>query len=252
MYSKSARYYDALYHSKDYAAASEQVHEWIRQRQPQATTLLDVGCGTAKHLEHLRRHYVVEGLDLSPEMIAVARSRCPGVPFHQGDMVNFRLGRTFDAVTCLFSAIGSVRSLDRLDRAVQTMADHLAPGGVLIVEPWFGPDNYWAGRIVANFVDEPDLKVAWMYRTAVEGRISRFDIHYLVATAEGVEHFAEPREVGLFTEQEYTEAFLKAGLDVQHDSQAVFGRGAYIGAKRVAPTLSAIGTSDSAGSRQPA
>jgi SAM-dependent methyltransferase len=231
MYSKSARFYDALYQSKDYGAASRQVHGWIQQRLPGAKTLLDVGCGTAKHLECLRADYEVTGLDLSTEMLDVARQRCPGVPFYQADMVDFRLGHTFDAVTCLFSAIGSVRTRENLDRTLQTMAAHLAPRGVVIVEPWFGPDTFWSGRLVANVVDEPDLKISWLYRTETEGRVSKYDIHYLVGTPDGVEHFVEHREVGLFTKQEYADAFRKAGLDVVYDSTAVFGRGAYIGVR---------------------
>ena len=105
MFVKSARFYNALYWFKDYPTACNALHALIQREVPGATTLLDVGCGTGKHLEHLGRNYQVEGLDLSGELLAVARERCPGVPLHQADMSNFSLGRTFDAVTCLFSAL---------------------------------------------------------------------------------------------------------------------------------------------------
>src|SRR5918998_228728 len=118
MYTQSARFYDALYRFKDYAAASGQLVSLLQQRNPNAETLLDVACGTGKHLENLRDQYQVEGLDLNPEMLEIARRRCPDVSFHQGDMANFNLGRTFDVVTCLFSAIGYVKTLDNLQRAV--------------------------------------------------------------------------------------------------------------------------------------
>src|SRR5574341_2362153 len=101
MYTKSARFYDALYHFKDYTAASKQLHALIQQHSPGAQTLLAVGCGTGKHLECLREHYRVEGLDLNPEMLKVARERCPGVPLHLEDMVDFNINHAFDAVTCL-------------------------------------------------------------------------------------------------------------------------------------------------------
>jgi len=62
-------------------------------------------------LEYLRNHYEVEGLDISQELLTIAGQRNPGVPLHLGDMTNFDLGRAFDVVTCLFSAIAYGRRL---------------------------------------------------------------------------------------------------------------------------------------------
>jgi SAM-dependent methyltransferase len=232
MYDKSAKYYDAIYHFKDYATISSRLRDLINQFNPGASSLLDVGCGTGRHIEYLQAHYQVAGLDISHEMLNVARNRCPDVPFFQGDMTDFDLERSFDVVTCLFSAIGSVKTVENLDRAVLRMTDHLRPGGVVIIEPWFSPENYWVGKLFANFVDEPDLKIAWMYTSEIEGRVSIFNINYLVGTPQGIEYFTERREVGLFTHEEYLAAFSKAGLEVHHNPEGLFGRGIYLGVDR--------------------
>ena len=84
MFTKSARFYDALYRFKDYGAAADQLHALIQQRKPGAKTLLDVACGTGKHLEQLQTYYRVEGVDINSEMLDIARGRCPDVPFHLG------------------------------------------------------------------------------------------------------------------------------------------------------------------------
>jgi SAM-dependent methyltransferase len=191
-----------------------------------------VACGTGKHLELLKPRYEVEGVDVDPEMVRIARERVPGVPIHEGNMVEFDLGRKFDVVTCLFSSIGYTGSVGRLDRAVASMSRHTAPGGVLIVEPWVTPETFEPGRPSASFVDEPDLKIARMDVPRVEGRFSVIDFHYLVATPEGIEHFTEHHEVVLFTHQEYLDAFRKANLDVEHDPEGLMGRGLYIGIRR--------------------
>ena len=131
MFDRTAHLYDLLYSFKDYDAESATLVELIRSRHADATSLLDVACGTGRHLELLRASFPdVAGVDIEPGLLEVARTRLPGVPFTNADMRTFDLGRTFDAVTCLFSSIGYLADLDELSTAVRRMAAHLAPGGV--------------------------------------------------------------------------------------------------------------------------
>ena len=161
----------------------------------------------------------------------MARQRNPGIVFHQGDMVDFTLGRTFDVVTCLFSSIGYVKTVDRLNHAVRCMAAHLKPGGLLIVEPWFTPDAWHSGTPHGMFIDEPGLKLARLNTSFADGRLSYFDFHYLIATPEGTEHLVERHELGLFERTEMETAFRKAGLEVDYDAEGLTGRGLWIGYK---------------------
>ena len=77
VFTKSAAFYDALYSWKDYPAEAARLRELIA-RHTDGTRLLDVACGTGKHLEQLQRWYEVEGLDLDPGLLDLARQRCPG------------------------------------------------------------------------------------------------------------------------------------------------------------------------------
>ena len=229
MYARSARYYDAIYSFKDYAAEAAAVSARILAHRPDAATLLDVACGTGAHLVHFAREYRVEGIDLSEEQLAVARTRLPGVELHLGDMTTFDLGKTFDAVTCMFSSIGYVGTLEGLDAAVGRMAAHLTPGGVLVVEPWLQPDAFEDGHLSTLFVDEPDIAVARMSTSHKDGRRSWFDMEHLVGSAHGVDHFVEHHELGLFTVEEHLAGFERAGLRVEHDPEGPMGRGLYVG-----------------------
>lgn len=234
MFSKSARFYDAVYAAadKDYKKEVEIAHHIIQQKKRSpGNTLLEVACGTGLHASIFQKYYQVEGLDLDAEMLAVASQNYPHIPFHQADMAEFDLGKQFDVITCLFSSIGYVKTKTRLQQAIRTMADHLLPGGVLLVEPWFSPEQWKPGRVSALFVDQPDIKVSRMNIGEVDGNLSFFVFHYLVATSEGVEYFTERHELGLFTPEEYLEAFYKAGLEGSHDPEGLDGRGLYIGLK---------------------
>lgn len=231
MFTKSAKFYDALYHFKDYSEAADKLHNLITEFKPDANTLLDVACGTGKHIEYLNKYYKPEGIDLNEELLEIARERCPEVMFHNKNMIDFNLNKKFDIAACFFSSIAYVKTVENLNKTIECMANHLVTNGVMVIEPWITPQNYWKGRITANFVNEPDLKIAWMYTSEVEGTVSIFDINYLVGTPQGVEYFTERHEMGLFTHEEYLEAMQKSGIQVQYDPEGLFGRGMYIGIK---------------------
>jgi SAM-dependent methyltransferase len=231
MNKRSASFYDALYHFRDYPGQAGQIHDLVQAHCPGASTLLDVGCGTGKHIESLCERYTTEGLDLNEDLLRIARERCPGVSLHLADMTEFDLGKKFDVVTCLFSAIGYVRTHERLKQTIACMAGHLASGGIVLLEPWFSPDNYWREHVAVNVVDEPERKIVWMYNHAGGEDLSVFDIHYLVGTPAGVEHFTERHEMGLFTSGQYQDAFTGAGLTVEFDPDGLAGRGLYLATK---------------------
>jgi ubiquinone/menaquinone biosynthesis C-methylase UbiE len=234
MFSKSAKFYNAIYASvgKDYAAEAQKIRALIeKHKKSSGNTLLEAACGTGMHASHLSEHYQVEGLDLDPEILAVARQNYPDISFHQADMVDFDLKRQFDVITCLFSSIGYVKTTARLNQAIQTMTRHLVAGGLLLLEPWFTPEQWHPGKVSGTFVEEPDLKIARMNISEVEGSLSFFNFHYLVGTPEGIHYFTERHELGLFTNDEYLGAFRLAGLEVLHDPEGIYGRGLYIGLK---------------------
>jgi SAM-dependent methyltransferase len=230
MFTESQEIYDAIYSWKDYAGEAERLRALIAEyKRSPGIALLDVACGTGGHIPYLQDDFAVEGLDLDPGMLAIARARHLGVPFYLGDMVDFDLGWQFDVVVCLFGSIAYVQTVPRLRQAVAAMARHVAPGGVLFVEPFFTPDVWIPGRPNATFVDQPDLKIARMNVSAVRDNIALLDFHYLVATPQGIEQFTERHELGLFTEAEYGDVFTACGLQVVYDAKGLDGRGLYIG-----------------------
>jgi SAM-dependent methyltransferase len=230
MFTKSERYYDAIYSGKDYAAEATHIKKLIAEhKRSDGNSLLDVACGTGGHVPYLSGDFVYEGLDLDPVMLELARKRFPDVVFHHGDMVDFTMGREFDAVTCLFSSIACTRTEERLRQAVANMAEHLRPGGVLLIGSFFTPQEWIPGHPHAIFVDQPDLKLARINVSGMEGNVAILDFHYLVATPEGIEHFTEHHELGLFTSEQYLAAVTAAGLEVLRDSEWLEGRGMYIG-----------------------
>jgi SAM-dependent methyltransferase len=228
-YTSRPELYDVEYSFKDYESEAATLERLVRERNPDATTLLDVACGTGKHLERLRTRFACEGADLDEGLLDVARRRVPGVPLHHADMRDFDLERRFDVITCLFSSIGFVGGPDGLAATARTFARHLNPGGIALVEPWITPDEWRPNRPHLLTHEEPELVLA---RATVSGlrdeRVSTTAMHYVVATPSGVEHFAEDHELYLFTTDEMRAAFEAADLAVDYDGDGLIGRGLWI------------------------
>lgn len=234
MFSLSAHIYDAIYlaRGKDYEADARSVRELANTNlKSGGNTLLDVACGTGIHLSYLKNHFDCEGLDLDLKMLEAAQKKMPEIKFHLGDMMDFDLGRQFDVVTCLFSSIGYVKTVLNLKKAFANMSRHLKPGGVLIIEPWFAPEDWKPNSVYSTFVDQPDLKIARMNTSGQEGLISYFVFHYLVGTPQGIEYFTERHELGLFTVDEYKLSLFDCDLEVIYDPWWLNARGLYLGLK---------------------
>ena len=93
---------------------------------------LDVGCGcSGRFTRLLERHgYEVEGLDVSTQMIALARARHPGVTFHQADVCVWTPPQPYDFITA-WDSIWHVPQ-DRGEGVVRKLCEALTPGGVFL------------------------------------------------------------------------------------------------------------------------
>jgi SAM-dependent methyltransferase len=185
MLSDTSRYYDKIYGLKNYEQEADGLMRVMSEHGASGGRLLDVACGTGRHIEFFKKRYAVEGLDISETLLGLARARNPDVRFHRADMMSFDLNSHFDVVTCLFSSIGYVRTVSGLTRAIQAMAAHLQPGGILLLEPWFTPQEWRSGTVHAQFVNEPELKIARINTSATEGSVSLMEMHYVIGTPSG-------------------------------------------------------------------
>lgn len=211
--------YDLFYtgRGKSFADEATAIERWVRARDPHASSVLDVACGTGEHLRCFAGRFPdVAGVELSPAMCAVARRKLPGVPVHIADMRGFDLGRGFDVVCCLTSTLGYMADVDELRRSVAAMAAHLRPGGVLIVDPWWSPGHYRDGYVAQDAVRTSSGGVIRMSRSTRDGDRVRNEAHYVVSDERGIRHFTHVQTLTLFTATEYLAAMRAAGLTAEH------------------------------------
>lgn len=230
-----AQLYDLVYtaRGKDYRGEAAALHRLIRARKPDASALLDVACGTGEHLLHLRELFDhVEGIELAPAMLAIARRKLSGVTIHEADMSDFSLGRTFDVITCLYSSIAYL-PLPQLRSAVASMARHLVPGGVIVMEPWWSPEQATYRAIAGDVIrGDGDLTIARVAHGVPRDGAHHLECHFLVADRDGIRHFTDTQVLRHFSRQEYLGALAAAGCGGDYVTGGVSGRGLVIGVRR--------------------
>ena len=93
----------------------------------------ELGCGPGQVARYLKDRGVnMRGIDLSPEMVRVARRLNPDIPFEQGDMMSLDQADDSLAAIVLFYAIIHIKREDVV-RALQEMNRVLTPGGKLFL-----------------------------------------------------------------------------------------------------------------------
>jgi SAM-dependent methyltransferase len=127
-YAVFARFYDGI--MGDRTETVERIGGYLDRNLPGARSLLELGCGTGAILAGLRPRLAVTGLDRSPEMLAVAAAKLPGVPLVRAEMPSFRLGTRFDAVICVFDTLNHLPQFDQWLALFDRVREHLTDGGL--------------------------------------------------------------------------------------------------------------------------
>jgi SAM-dependent methyltransferase len=143
-----AEYYDLFYADKDYAAESAFVRGIIQRYAPQAKSILELGCGTARHaMELVKDGFSITGVDLSAQMLARAREKIGHLPpnlrnrikLTPGDVSNFAAVEQYDAAISLFHVMSYQITNESLNGIFQSARKALGDDGVFVFDFWYGP-----------------------------------------------------------------------------------------------------------------
>jgi len=131
-YDKFSRFYDRV--MGDRSDAARYIAGLIAHNKPDATTVLEIACGTGTIMGLLSASYEVTGLDRSRPMLAIARKKLPHVRFFRQDMTSFSIARRFDAIVCVFDSINHLLRFADWRKVFRRVALHLKDAGVFIFD----------------------------------------------------------------------------------------------------------------------
>ena len=214
-YCGAARIYDAVNADIDYSAWADFITKGLSrfgEGRAEPELVLDLACGTGRLTHELAaRGFDMTGVDLSPEMLEIARERCAGqnVLLLCQDMRSFELYGTVGAVVCCLDSVNHLTEDGDLDECFSHVHNYLVPGGVFIFDintRLRFEDSY--GELAYVFPgttdDGRETFCAWQNDYDPETRICDF----------GVTVFSESeRGTGLYTrsEDEWAERYYTLG-----------------------------------------
>lgn len=226
-----SEFYDLLYADKPYREEAGFVAGLLARYAPVTSpvrTIIDLACGTGRHCFELEEMgYIVEGSDISPAMIrraeAAAVARGSKVTFHNRSFQEAGLiGRTYDAVISMFSAIDYLVSHDDLVLALNNINRLLPPEGLFVFD-------YWNSQaVVRNYSPRRELRRQQGKREIVRVSTTSLDVAQQVADIDfhftclvnGVKRheFSEQHRVRYFCFREIETYLELAGFELIHRS----------------------------------
>ena len=218
LYTDLAPWWPLLSSPDDYAEEAEEYRKILLDAcEKPPVTLLELGSGGGNNASHLKTHFHMTLVDLSPDMLAVSQALNPECAHFPGDMRTVRLGRIFDAVF-IHDAIVYMTSQEDLLQALQTAYLHCRPGGIALFHPdntreTFRPTTSHGGE---DGGDRALRYLEWTWDPDPDDETYLVDFVYLLRLSDGaVTSVPDRHTCGLFPTQTWLDLIAAAGFQSQ-------------------------------------
>jgi len=215
LYSDLASWFHLLTAPEDYAEEAEFYRQALLAACPHPPqALLELGSGGGNNASHLKAHFTLTLVDLSPGMLAISRSLNPECEHLPGDMRTVRLGRLFDAVL-IHDAIMYMTSEVDLRAAFETAFVHCRPGGAALFVPdhvceTFRPATDHGGH---DGERRSMRYLEWTWDPDPDDTTYLVDFAYLLKDENGTLHCEYDRHIlGLFPRQTWLRLLAETGF----------------------------------------
>ena len=170
IYGLLAPFYDKFNGDIDYSAWADFIEKIIEREYSMGKPelVLDLGCGTGSMtLELARRGYDMTGIDISAEMLDIARDRAyeagigSDILWLEQDMREFELYGTVDTAVCCLDGINHLTGRGDLDKTLKLVHNYLIPNGLFIfdVNGKYKFENIYADETYA--MENDDATCIW-------------------------------------------------------------------------------------------
>jgi SAM-dependent methyltransferase len=215
LYSQLASWWPLFSAPADYEEAADFFCRlFLEAGGPGMNTLLELGSGGGNNASHLKAHFKMTLVDLSPDMLQVSQNLNPECEHHGGDMRTVRLGRQFDGVF-LHDAVSYMATETDLHKAIETAFVHCRPGGVALFAPDYLRENFRPSTSHGGH-DGKERSLRYLEWTSDQDRTDttyEVDIAILFRSGNGRVRVAHDRHIlGLFSRADWLRLLSEVGF----------------------------------------
>jgi SAM-dependent methyltransferase len=165
--------------------------------------LLHLGCGAGGNDYIFKRDFAVTGIDISKDMLKMAKKLNPEVVYYKEDMRTLKLGKYFDVVA-IPDSIGYMVIANDLKRAIYTSHRHLKPGGVLLIVAHIKEEFKENNFLYTGSKEDVEITVFENnYIANPSGATYEATIIYLIRQKGKLEIHSDKHIIGLFKLEEW-------------------------------------------------
>lgn len=199
-YEKLAFVYDNYWHVfsrmyKKFLLSAIKRHDIITD------SVLELACGTGTLMAMIKsRCKAITGLDLSEEMLCVARQKeeLKDCRLVQGDFTTFTFDTTFNLILLCFDSMNYVHSADDLDLLLSSVRKHLIKGGFFVFDVL---NEKHFESLSGRSVDCPDdAPFAYQNQLYYDAQIKRFQSSFVFSDGDCEVHYQIPLEYKLVSD----------------------------------------------------
>ncbi|UCE41199.1 MAG: class I SAM-dependent methyltransferase [Candidatus Aminicenantes bacterium] len=203
---------------EDYVEETESISRVIKEKaRIDVRSLLHLGCGGGRNDFTFQKQFAVTGVDISEEMLKLAKELNPAAEYIKGDMRSIRLGRTFDCVVALDS-VNYMKTEEELSQLFYTAFDHLNPGGVFLTVVEESQNRFKQNRVISSTHSLDDTQITFIensYDPNPEDNHFEMTFIYLVRDKGGLKIYTDSHIWGLFKMDTWRRLLKTTGFDVQ-------------------------------------
>ncbi|MBE6588448.1 MAG: class I SAM-dependent methyltransferase [Ruminococcaceae bacterium] len=220
-YSALSAGYDILNSETDYEAWADFLTEVFRRFGNSIESVLDLGCGTGAMTFALHsRGYDMTGVDLSIDMLSVAREECyereiTDILWLLQDMRSFELYGTVNAAVCCLDGINHLTGKGDIAKCFATVHNYLDPDGLFVfdVNTPHKFENFYSGR--DYILEDEGVLVCWQNDYDKEKALCDFYLSVFEETENGLwQRSDEVVRERCYSEEELCRELEAAGFEV--------------------------------------